>query len=238
MTGSPVVCLHGWCCDADHFNRQIDRFSGERRIVSIPWQADLLDHEGPVDLQIAAANVESFCVDANFDRPPILVGHSMGGMLAAMIARDANVPVGAIVVIDATWPLSSVSSELFQSFIPAMESDFKKAVRDFFMTRLISPLDDPKINTDIIDQVVQSDPEVGLAIFRDLQTPNRLPMAEDISVPIMGIGSSLEFLDRGILLEHAPYAWYGQIAGAGHFVMQQAPEQLDAMLSRFFRHHD
>ncbi|MBG84748.1 MAG: hypothetical protein CMJ40_09400 [Phycisphaerae bacterium] len=238
MNSSPIACLHGWCCEASHFNPQIEYFSPQRRIISLPWQSSLLEHDGPVDLAVAAKRIESACLAEKFDQPPILVGHSMGGMLAAMIARDLGVPVKAIVVIDATWPLDQVSSDFFESFIPGLEADFQTSIRDFFTTRLLSPSDDPVINARIIDQVVQSDPDVALAVFRDLQTPGRLPAVEDIPVPIMGISSSLRFLDRDNLLHHAPDAWYGQIAGSGHFIMQQAPAQLNPMLACFFDHVD
>lgn len=234
----PVIGLHGWCCEASHFDLQIECFSPQRRVVSIPWQSSLVGHDAPVDLRVAADLIESACLAEKFDQPPILVGHSMGGMLAAMIARDHRIPVKAIVVIDATWPLDQASSVFFESFILGLESDFQNSIRDFFTTRLLAPSDDPVINSRIIDQVIQSDPDVALAVFRDLQTPGRLPAVEEISVPMMGISSSLRFLDRDNLLHHAPNAWYGQIAGAGHFVMQQAPAQLNPMLASFFEHVD
>ena len=94
MNRCPVVCLHGWCCEADHFNHQIARFSGERRTISIPWQANLLKHDGRVDLEVAVDLIESACLAEKFDQPPVLVGHSMGGMLAAMIARDLSARQG------------------------------------------------------------------------------------------------------------------------------------------------
>ncbi|MDG2423184.1 MAG: alpha/beta hydrolase [Phycisphaerales bacterium] len=233
---SPVICLHGWCCDACHFDQQVDYFSGSREIVSIPWQSILVDHPGPVDLELAARVVESACQAEDLSDPPILVGHSMGGMLAAMVAKARRLEIKGIVVIDATWPLDQAAAEFFGSFIAQLEVDFPGAIRDFFTTRLLSPDDDPGINADVIERVVQSDPVVGLAVFRDLQTPGRLPRVEDVAVPIMGISSTLKFLDRDNLLKHAPDAWYGQIVGSGHFLMQQAPDQLNAMLERFFCH--
>ncbi len=235
---SPIVCLHGWCCDARDFDLQTQYFSKTRRIISSPWQANLLGHEGLVDLEVAASGIESECLASKLDGPPILVGHSMGGMLAAMIARNRTLPIKAIVVIDATWPLDQSSSDFFQSFIPDLESDFKTTIRDFFMNRLVSADDDPDITREVVDRVVQSDQEIGLALFRDLQTPHRLPVAEDVGVPIMGISSSLQFLDRDTLLDHSPQSWFGQIPGSGHFMMQQATSQLNAMLDSFFDHVD
>lgn len=238
MNTCPVVFLHGWSCAANHFDCQVAAFSHQRSAVSLPWQSDLADHDAPVDLTVAVDFIESACLAEKFERPPILVGHSMGGMLAAMIAHRGIMPISAIVVIDATWPFDAASSDFFNSFIPELEKDFSEAIRRFFTERLFSPFDDPSINASIVEQVVQTDPEIAMMVFHDLQTPNRLPSAGDIHVPIMGISSSLQFLDRDQLVLESPHAWYGQIPGAGHFLMQQATHQLNAMLDRFFVHID
>ncbi|MEE2906561.1 MAG: alpha/beta hydrolase [Planctomycetota bacterium] len=232
MTAS-LVCLHGWCCEAWHFDPQVEYFSLRHRIVSIPWQARLKDHDDPINLEVAARDIETVCRDSELPGPLVLIGHSMGGMLAAMMASAGRLDIAGIVVIDATWPFDPKSSEFFRSFIPQLETDFPGAVRKFFTQRLERPEDDPAINARVVDGVVQSDPRVGLAVFRDLQTPNRLPLAEEVPVPILGISSSLQFLDRDNLLSHAKDAWYGQIAGSGHHLMLQVPEQLNAMLERF-----
>lgn len=233
---SPLVFLHGWCCEADHFASQISYFSPGRDVVSVPWQSDLMDHSASVDLSVAEHHIESVCLSQAWTEPVVLIGHSMGGMLAAMIARSNRLDVKGIVVVDATWPLDSASSDFFKSFIPGLEADFGGAIREFFESRLTAPGDDRTINDRIIEKVVESDAEIALALFRDLQTPGRLPRVEEISVPILGISSSLQFLDRDNLLTHSPDAWYGQIPGSGHFLMQQAPDQLNAMLETFLIH--
>ena len=211
-------------------------FSDSRETLSIPWQSNLIGLDRPVDLVLAASEIESCCLEASLSGPPVLIGHSMGGMLAAMIARSNRLDVKGIVVVDATWPLDSASSDFFKSFIPGLEADFGGAIREFFESRLTAPGDDRTINDRIIEKVVESDAEIALALFRDLQTPGRLPRVEEISVPILGISSSLQFLDRDNLLTHSPDAWYGQIPGSGHFLMQQATDQLNAMLETFLIH--
>ncbi|MCH2152918.1 MAG: alpha/beta hydrolase [Phycisphaerales bacterium] len=208
-------------------------FRAERSAIAIPWRKRLEARSGGVDLQIAAFEIESACEEAGLDDPPILVGHSMGGMLAAMIACARRMPVSGIVVIDATWPFTASAAKAFQSFIPAFEVDFKSGVRDFFVNRLEHPADDPKINQQVVDDVMTADPAVAMALFRDLATPGRLPKAEEVGVPILGIASALQFLDRDVLLAHAAAAWFAQMPGCGHTIMLQAPDGLNAMLKRF-----
>lgn len=121
----------------------------------------------------------------------------------------------------------------FQAFIPAFEVDFKSGVRDFFVNRLEHPADDSKINQQVVDDVMTADPAVAIALFRDLATPGRLPKAEEVGVPILGIASALQFLDRDVLLAHAAAAWFAQMPGCGHAIMLQATDGLNSMLKRF-----
>ena len=230
---SPLVFLHGWCCDAWHFDPQVEFFSPHRSVLSIPWKQRLEQKDGAITLEVAAHDIEALCHEAAFNGAPILVGHSMGGMLAAMIAAAGRMEVAGIVVIDTTWPFTPAAAQAFRSFLPALEADFATAAREFFTTRLERPEDDPAINARVVEGVVQSNPTVALALFNDLQVPDRLPRAESVPVPILGIASALQFLDRDNLLSHAKQAWFGQVAGCGHTIMLQAPDQLNAMLARF-----
>ena len=228
-----VVCLHGWCCADWHFQPQVEFFQSDREIISIPWRKRLEARSSRVDLDLAARDIEVACGEAGLSTPPILVGHSMGGMLAAMIARERRMPVAGIVVIDATWPFTPAAAEAFEAFIPVFEADFVSGARDFFVNRLEHPADDPEINQRVVDDIVTADPLVAMDLFRDLATPDRLPRAEQVEVPILGVASALQFLDRETLLAHASQAWYGQVAGCGHTIMLHAPQELNAMLKRF-----
>ena len=128
MTAS-LVFLHGWCCEADHFQDQMDYFSDSRETLSIPWQSNLTGLDRPADLSLAASEIESSCLEASLTSPLVLIGHSMGGMLAAMIAKRNQLDIKAIVVVDATWPLDRKASDFFKSFIAGLEADFAETIR-------------------------------------------------------------------------------------------------------------
>ena len=236
MSGCPLVCLHGWCCRADHFKAQAVCFSGDRRFISMPWQSDLGSQGAPVDLATAARVVESACVAERLEQPPVLVGHSMGGMLAAMIARDGIVPVRAIVVIDATWPLDQASSDFFESFVPGLESDFQSSIREFFNARLTTPSDDPDINAAIIDEVAQSDPEVALAIFAISRLPVGCRQWRRSRCPSW---ASAHLYDSSIVtICFVTHRMHGMDRSPGSVISScsRRPSQLNAMLASFLDH--
>lgn len=106
--GYPVVLIHGmWCT-----GRNWDRMAGLLRARGYDCHTpDLPAHEAEPDqpLQVAAksladylAHLEDYIRRQNFSRPPVLIGHSMGGWLAQALA--ARVPALALVLLTPAAP--------------------------------------------------------------------------------------------------------------------------------------
>ena len=229
----PLVCLHGWCCDAWHFDPQVAYFSPVTEICSIPWRSRVEASGQEATLGLAVREIESACREHDLGAPPVLVGHSMGGLLAARIAAEGRLSVAGIVIIDATYPMGDDARSQFGDVLTRLRADFEATTRDFFSNRLVIPQDDPGITARVIDGVMAVDPQVAIDLFADITSPGSMPPVESIDVPILGIGSSRPFLPREALLEGSARASYGQVVGSGHMIMLQVPDQLNAMLDRF-----
>ncbi|WP_267887816.1 alpha/beta fold hydrolase [Streptomyces sp. NBRC 109706] len=70
----------------------------------------------PDSWRAAVAALAAGTLAAAGDGPPVLVGHSIGGVLAHAVAgalRDAGRPVAGVVLIDTYEPLPAVSAEVF-----------------------------------------------------------------------------------------------------------------------------
>lgn len=104
-----VVLIHGMWCRGDHLAPVADglREAGYRcHLLTLPF------HDGPPDQPVPGLGVASvldyadFCQGAidqlKLGAPPILVGHSMGGLIAQMLA--ARMPVAAAVLLTPAAP--------------------------------------------------------------------------------------------------------------------------------------
>ncbi len=82
--GDPALFfIHGWCCSHTDWRQQVAAFRRRHRIVTV----DLLGH-GRSSAPVNDYSMEIFCRDLEWlmreldVRRPLVVGHSMGGLIA------------------------------------------------------------------------------------------------------------------------------------------------------------
>jgi len=111
---APVVMVHGAFCGGWAFERLRGPFERSGRRVLTP---NLRGHEpGARDDAVLGLSMRDYAYDIaalcqSQTEPPILVGHSMGGLVAAMAA--AKTPVRAVVLLapSAPWGVAASSME-------------------------------------------------------------------------------------------------------------------------------
>ncbi|MFE1860376.1 alpha/beta fold hydrolase [Streptomyces anandii] len=97
--GVPLVFVHGWTADRHRWDHQLDHFSAGRRVVRL----DLRGHgesggAGSRTIEEAAADVVALLDHLKIERC-VLVGHSMGGMIAQTIALAQPERVERLVLV-------------------------------------------------------------------------------------------------------------------------------------------
>lgn len=112
--GTPVVALHGWLDNAGSFDELIPRLEGDLQVAAVDlpghgrsqWRGasdayHFADWTGVVLQTADALGWESFS----------MIGHSMGGAVASMVAPVAPERVERMVFIDALGPMSSPADQ-------------------------------------------------------------------------------------------------------------------------------
>jgi pimeloyl-ACP methyl ester carboxylesterase len=98
-----IVLVHGWCCDHTYFDPQFDHFAARGHRVIAP---DLRGHgwsdkpEGRYSMQFFADALAWLCGELGLVRP-VLIGHSMGGVVVFDLAARYPDLTSAIVMLDA-----------------------------------------------------------------------------------------------------------------------------------------
>ena len=241
--GVPVVFLHGIGGAARQFSRQLDPL-GEAGLRAIAWDMPGYGGSAPlplVTIDALTAALAGFIAALGLDRP-VLVGHSLGGMLVQRLLAEAPHAARAAVL--------SQTSAAFGSKDPAWEAQFIAA--------RLAPLDAGQSLADLADGMVaamvgdDADP-AGLALARDCiaSTPDStyrdtvlaMPGFDQraglprIAVPTLVLAGSRDQnappagMER--MAARIPGARYVLVEGAGHLVHLEQPAQFNAILQEF-----
>lgn len=110
----PVLALHGWLDNAASF-AWLGPGLGEKRpciAVDLPGHG-LSDHRPPGAAYTLIDSVQDLAdlITRHFTRAPILVGHSLGGIIASLFAAAMPERVHALVLIDSLGPYVSAEEE-------------------------------------------------------------------------------------------------------------------------------
>lgn len=98
--GAPLVLIHGWTADRHRWDHQMTHFAEKRRVVRL----DLRGHgessgAGVRTVAELAKDVLALLDHLKIDQA-VLVGHSMGGMIAQTIALDHPARVERLVLVN------------------------------------------------------------------------------------------------------------------------------------------
>jgi len=236
----PVVLIHGWCCDRSYLAPQAAHFSAAGRSV---LELDLRGHgesDKPVqDYRIGgfADDVAWLCGALAIERP-ILVGHSMGGIIAYDVAARYPELASAIVMIDAAVVLPERARSAIPAFLEKLRHPgYAEALGDYVSAALFIPSDDPERKAAIIAAMCAAPRHVMLSAYAGLAEYDAEGGAGRVVVPALYIGADepsprCDLARLGALI---PQLQTGRTVGSGHFCQLEVPEQVNAMIDRFLK---
>lgn len=236
--GRPVVLVHGWCCDRRFFAPQATHFAAlGHTVVSV----DLRGH-GESDKPVQPYPISGFaddlawlCTQLGLSRP-LVIGHSMGGIVAFDLAtRHPDLP-GGVVMLDSSIIPTEASHRVIPGFIAALRGpEHREALRHLVSTAFFLPTDDPAQCRWILDvmssapQHVMSEAYAGILGFDARAAQGRL------RVPLLYISANepAARCDIAALAALFPQIAFGRTVGSGHFCQLEVPDQVNAMIDRF-----
>ncbi|MBL8577187.1 MAG: alpha/beta hydrolase [Mesorhizobium sp.] len=239
-SGRSVVLVHGWCCDRSFFRPQFDHLvaAGHRAIA-----LDLRGH-GESDAPHGAYSMEVFTDDVAWclrqlavDRP-VVVGHSMGGIISFDLAARYPDLASAIVMIDSAVVRSAGALKAIGGICEKLAGPDRVAVaQNYVSSALFIATDDPERKRDILKRMGNAPAHVMLGAMEGLRDYDPSYARGRITVPSLFIMAD-EPVPRSYmpgLLELAPQLMVGQTVGSGHFCQLEVPDQVNAMLDRFIK---
>jgi pimeloyl-ACP methyl ester carboxylesterase len=234
--GDPaLVFIHGWCCDRSYFAPQADHFSAAHRVVSIDQRGHGKTDaapDGDYSVGAFADDAAALITSLGLDRP-VVIGHSLGGVVSLALAASHPDLVGGVVMVDpAPIVISDEMRDMFGSITEMVSTvDGRKA----FVTGMFAPGDDATRKQQIIDAMSSARDDVAVAALGGLIDFDGPAALRAVRVPIATIGSISPTNTQAQFAEHCPHILVAQTLGAGHFNQLEAPAQVNAMIEDFLR---
>ena len=231
------VFVHGWCCDHTFFAPQYEHFGARGNVTTYDLRG-CGRSDRPEDYEIAtlADDLAWLCADLEISKP-VVVGHSLGGVLALeLAARHPSLP-GAVVAVDpgAFDPLPEFR-EAIPSLGARLEDPAEEDPRHAYVPALFRPTDDQERAQRIADTMCAVPRGIAAAQLRGYLRWDGVAALAACTVPLLVLtpkpgGSN----DPARLLALKPDLQVGVTVGAGHFHQLDAAEQVTPMIERFVR---
>ena len=234
----PLVFVHGAACNRRFWSQQIPRFCADHRVVAV----DLRGHgesDAPSErytVRLFAQDLASTCTQLGIESP-VVIGHSLGGLVALDFASAYPGQVGAAVLIDSPLLPGGHRAEVVRDLVAGLRGrDPDSALRDYFARSFFGPYDDPATRSWILDQIVLTEPHVTSSLWEEsLVSWDDEAALRECRVPLLYIDTGSPNADLARAVELCPGLMIARTIGSGHFSPLMVPEQVNAVLERFLR---
>ena len=237
-SGSPsMLFVHGWCCDHSYFAPQAEHFRANHRVITVDLRGHGASDKPDQDYTMAgfADDLAWLCEQRGIERP-VVVGHSMGGVIAFEMAARHPERVGAVVAVDAPVVPPSALSEQITGLIEGLKSPaYQEVARGFVSDGLFLATDDAQRREAVADHMAEAPQHVMASAMECIFNCDTGASVTNCKVPALLINAAAPLADVDQVQELCPHVVIGQTVGAGHFNQLEVPEQVNAMIERFMQ---
>src|SRR5919109_4624293 len=239
--GKPAfVFVHGWTCNHTFFAPQAAHFARRHRVVSV----DLRGHgesdkpQGPYPIAAYADDLASLIEQLGLG-PVVAVGHSSGGMTVLQLAAAHPDCVAAIVMVDpAPFVFPPERRAGLEAMVAAIEAGNQEPRRQFIVNRLFLPTSDRKLVEDVLAVMLAAPSHVAASAMRGALAFDGPAVAAQCKVPALHlVAASPPLNPPHLMAQWLPTVVHGWTVGAGVFSPLEGPDQVNAMIEAFLRHH-
>jgi len=236
-SGAPeLLFVPGWCCDQTFYAPQFEYFKRRHAVTALALRGcgDSDAPDGDYDIPTLADDVARFCAEVGIEKP-VVIGHSLGGMIAIeLAARYPALP--RAIVADDPGPIDPTEAtvRVFEGFAQQLAGPAGEDVRRAWVVETAGPTASDELRRKVIDGMCSVPLPIACAVIEGVTRWNGVAAFLMCEVPLLvllsGPGSSN---DPSRLQPLRPLTQFGMTVGSGHFQQLEVPDQLNAMIERF-----
>jgi pimeloyl-ACP methyl ester carboxylesterase len=232
--GPPALLIHAWGADSSFMTPLLEHLATSRRTVAV----DLRGH-GQSSKPEADYTMQTFVDDLvwltdRLDlRRPVVIGHSLGGMIALALAASSPNFASAVVLLDSPVVAPPGLIDGFRSVIEPLRSSAYPQVLRQFIGSFVGFADDAPRRERVLDEMAANPQRPMVSALEHCLAQDTARDAASCKVPLLYVSSGPWYTDVVRFRELCPQLLTGQTVGSGHFHTIEVPDQVNAMVARF-----
>jgi len=236
---TPVVFVHGWCCDHTVWRDQAAAFDGKARMlfVDLPGYGRSDKPKGDCTIELMAKGVDAVLRDAGAEKA-VLVGHSMGTPVVRQVYRLVPDKVLALVFVDGSLrPFTRDPAQTKRFRETFKEETFKETAPRMF-TNMLPPQAPADVRARLLKLVAAADTHAAITSMNSMFDDPTLWKDDPVKVPCQALmAKSPNWTEdyKAYAKKLVPDLDYREFDGVGHFLFMEKPPPFDAALAEFFR---
>ena len=228
-----LVLVHGWTCDSSSWAAQVPVLAKKYRVLTL----DLPGHgqsgapkDGKFSMDLFARAVEAVRAEAGTDKI-VLVGHSMGAPVIRQYARLYPQHVAALVAVDGPLDMRQFPTTFTP---PPLTGPEGLKAREGMIRGMFTPQTSPEVQKKVLAMMLAAPEATAIGAMNSMTDP-ALRKADVTPMPALTIwaGTNQQMPKLEDAKATLPKYEQTQVAGTGHFVMMEKPEEFNRLLAAF-----
>lgn len=231
----PTIFLHSLAGNSTHWSAQLPNVRKNGRAIAL----DLLGHRKPADHSQQPLTIESLVQDvkATIDQlnleKVILVGHSMGGSIAAAFAGQYPDQVAGLLLVDPPGDSTQMPEEQVQQILGAMNSEAYSGFMEAYWQQMLQDSTEATIAT-VMNGLRKTTKDTMIQLTTALFRFNPVPSIDQYTGPksIVAIPPTESPASLHKLRPEIPTH---MLEGVSHWLHMDKPDAFNDILSDFIK---
>lgn len=231
----PVVFLHSLAGHSGHWQAQLAHLRPSRRTIAIDWRGHGRSHTADnADFAIStvAAEVAATATAVGLERY-VLVGHSLGAIVALEVAAQYPAQVAGLLLVDPSGDFRQVPEEMIAPFFAGLASETYAPVIEGYWQSVMAG-DDTAVQSQLLADLRQTPRETVVGALLALRQYDPLTALQRYPGPMQTIITPAND-DPTSLHQLYPSLPVTRMEGVGHWLQLDNPQGFNEILDSFLQ---